>query len=129
LVARGPGGEVSQSLTVSVIVDAEGPSIGNVQQSANSVYCLESPSEITISARISDPSGVRSVDLYCTLDEGGEEWCGGFSRSGNIWSLTYIPQEHAICYGTMEYTIRATDDSVRGNVSWWGTGSFDIADY
>jgi hypothetical protein len=129
LVARGPGGEVSQSLTVSVIADTGGPSISNVQRSTNSVYCLGSPSEVTISATVSDPSGVRSVDLYCNLDEGGEEWCGGFSRSGNIWSITYIPQEHAICYGTMEYRIRATDDSARGNVSWWGTGSFNIYEY
>jgi len=129
LRAVGPGGEVSRSLTVSVIADTEGPSIGNVLQSANSVYCLEDPSEIEISARVSDPSGVRSVDLYCTLDGGGEEWCGGFSRSGNRWSVTYIPQEHAICSGTMQYRIRATDDSARGNVSWWGTGSFYISEY
>lgn len=129
LRATGAGGEVSKSLTVSVIVDTEGPSIANVQQSANSVYCLEDPSEIEISARVTDPSGVRSVHLYCTLDEGGEEWCGGFSRSGNRWSVTYIPLEHAICSGTMRYRIRAADDSARGNVSWWGTGSFDIYEY
>ena len=129
LVAKGPGGEVSQSLTVSVIVDTAGPSIGNVQQSANSVYCLEDPTEIEISARVTDPSGVRSVDLYCTLDEGGEEWCGGFSSSGNSWTVTYIPLEHAICSGTMRYRIRAMDDSARGNVSWWGTGSFYISEY
>jgi len=130
LMARGPGGEVSQSLTVSVILDTAGPSIDNVGQSENYVYCLTEPTEIEISARVSDPSGVSSVDLYCTLvDEGGEEWCGGFSRSGNNWSVTYIPLEHAICSGTMQYRIRATDDSAGGNVSWWGTGSFGIADY
>ena len=129
LKAVGPGGEASQSLTVSVIADTAGPSIGNVQQSANSVYCLEDPSEIEISSSVSDPSGVRSVDLYCNLDGGGEEWCGGFSRSGNRWSVIYIPQEHAICYGTMQYRIRATDDSARGNVSWWGSGSFYISEY
>jgi hypothetical protein len=129
LVARGPGGEVSQNLTVSVIADTDGPSIGNVQQSVNYVYCLTAPTEIEISARVSDPSGVSSVRLYCTLDEGGEEWCGGFSRSGNKWTVTYIPLEHAICSGTMQYRIRATDDSARGNISWWGTGSFGIADY
>jgi hypothetical protein len=129
LVARGPGGEVSQSLSVSVVVDDQGPRIANVQQSTNSVYCLEDPSEIEISARVTDPSGVRSVELYCNLDGGGEEWCGNLSRSGNRWSRTYIPQEHAICYGTMQYRIKATDDSARGNVSWWGTGSFDIYEY
>jgi len=129
LMARGPGGEVSQSLTVSVIVDTAGPNIDNVLQSSNSVYCLEDPGEIEISARVRDPSGVSSVELYCALDGGGEEWCGGFSRSGNNWSVTYIPLEHAICSGTMEYRIRATDDSARGNVSWWGTGSFGIAEY
>jgi hypothetical protein len=129
LVAKGPGGEVAQSLTVSVVLDTEGPSIDNVRQSSNSVYCLEDPGEMEISARVSDPSGVGSVDLYCTLDEGGEEWCGSFSRSGNDWMVTYIPLEHAICSGTMEYRIRATDDSARGNVSWWGTGSFYISEY
>ena len=129
LRAVGAGSEVSQSLTVSVIADTEGPSIGNVGQSGNYAYCLTAPKEIEISARVSDPSGVRSVDLYCTLDEGGEEWCGGFFRSGNKWTVTYIPLEHAICSGTMQYRIRATDDSARGNISWWGTGSFGIADY
>lgn len=130
LTARGPGGEVSQSVTVSVIADTEGPTIGSVQQSGNSAYCLTDPREIGISARVSDPSGVSSVDLYCTLvDEGGEEWCGSFSRNGNNWAVTYIPLEHAICSGAMEYRIRATDDSAQGNVSWWGTGSFYIADY
>ena len=130
LLARGPGGEVSQSLTVSVIVDAEGPNIDNVEQSNNAAYCLTEPREMRITARVRDPSGVGSVDLYCTLvDEGGEEWCGGFSRSGNNWSVTYIPLEHAICSGTMQYRIRATDNSARDNVSWWGTGSFGIADY
>jgi len=129
LVAKGPRGEASQSLTVSVISDTEGPSIDNVGQSSNSVYCLEDPSEMVISARVRDPSGVSSVDLYCTLDEGGEEWCGGFSRSGNNWTVTYIPQEHAICSGTMKYRIRATDDSARGNLSWWGTGTFYISEY
>jgi len=130
LLARGPGGEVSQSVTVSVIADTEGPSIANVQQSVNYVYCLEDPGEIEISARVTDPSGVASVELYCTLvGEGGEEWCGSFSGSGNNWSATYIPAEHAICSGTMQYRIRATDGSPRGNVSWWGTGSFGIAEY
>jgi hypothetical protein len=129
LVARGPGGEVSQSLSVTVIVDDQGPRIANVQQSTNSVYCLEQPSEIEISARVTDPSGVRSVELYCNLDGGGEVLCRNLSRSGNRWSATYIPQEHAICYGTMQYRIKATDDSARGNVSWWGTGSFDIYEY
>ncbi|NIN63515.1 MAG: hypothetical protein GTO63_02120 [Anaerolineae bacterium] len=130
LTARGPGGEVSKSLTVSVITDTEGPIIDNVGQSGNSVYCLTAPVEVEISARVRDPSGVRSVELYCTLsDDGDEEWCGGFSRNGNDWSVTYIPLEHAICDGTMEYRIRATDDSARGNVSWWGTGSFYIANY
>jgi hypothetical protein len=130
LRARGPGGEVSASLTVSVITDTEGPSIGNVGQSVNYVYCLTAPTEIEISARVSDPSGVGSVELFCTWSgAGGEEWCGVFSRNGNNWTVTYIPLEHAICDGTMEYRIRATDDSARGNVSWWGTGSFGIADY
>lgn len=129
LRARGPGGEVSQSVTVSVIVDTEGPIIDNVGQSRNSVYCLQEPMEIVISARVRDPSGVSAVDLYCSLDEGDEEWCGAFSKSGNNWTVTYIPLEHAICWGTMKYRIRAVDDSARGNVSWWGTGSFDISEY
>jgi len=130
LRARGPGGEVSESLTVTVIMDTEGPSIGNVRQSVNHVYCLTAPTEIEISARVTDPSGVGSVDLYCTLSgDGDEEWCGGFSRNGNNWIVIYIPLEHAICSGTMGYRIRATDNSARGNVSWWGTGSFGIADY
>ena len=85
--------------------------------------------EIEISARVRDPSGVRSVDLYCSLSGGAEEWCGGFSRNGNNWTVTWIPLEHAICDGTMDYRIRATDDSARANESWWGTGSFYIADY
>lgn len=126
LMARGPGGEVSQSLTVSVITDAAGPNIDNVGQSETYVYCLIDPSEVEITARVRDPSGVGSVELYCTFDGGGEEYCGAFSRSGNNWSVTYIPLEHTLCSGTMEYRIRATDNSARGNVSWWGTGSFGI---
>ena len=121
---------MSQSVTVSVIADTDGPSIGNVQQSVNHVYCLTAPKQIEITARVSDPSGVSSVELYCTLSGGGgEEWCGAFSGNGDNWSVTYIPLEHAICSGTMNYRIGATDDSARGNVSWWGTGSFDIANY
>ncbi len=126
LMARGPGGEVSQSLTVSVITDAAGPNIDNVGQSETYVYCLIDPSEVEITARVRDPSGVGSVELYCTFDGGGEEYCGAFSRSGNNWSVTYIPLEHTLCSGTMEYRRRATDNSARGNVSWWGTGSFGI---
>jgi len=130
LRAKGPGGEVSESLTVSVLTDNDGPSIGNVGQSVNSVYCVSGTKEIEISAGVEDPSGVRSVDLYCThSDGGGENWCGGFSRTGNTWTVTYIPLEHAICDGTMDYRIRATDDSARANESWWGTGSFYIANY
>jgi hypothetical protein len=136
LLTKGPGGEDTASLTVQVTQppeDTEGPSISNVSHSPQAAYCSKSD-QVQISARVTDPSGVASVQLYCALSGGmtqPKEYCGDFSRSGNNWVMTYDPNTLKHCPAmttpvTVEYWIRAADDSPLGNESEWGPGSFTV---
>jgi hypothetical protein len=130
LRAVGPGGEVTETATVVVTEDRDGPDIGSVQHSPNVAYCSQLDT-IDISAEVSDPSGVSSVELYCTLQGEAEDYCGDFSGNGDNWTTSYDPKLHNHCPSSttlvpVTYRIKATDDSPRRNESWWGTGSFNV---
>ena len=83
----------------------------------------------SVSATVSDLSGVRSVELYCIFINGGtqpEQYCGAFVQSGgNNWVIDYTPPP-SFYSGTIKYRIKATDDSPLRNVSWWGTGYISV---
>jgi hypothetical protein len=137
LRAAGPGGEDTASLVVEVTQppkDTEGPTIGGVSHSPQSANCSQQD-EVQITARIDDPSGVASVQLYCALSGGvtqPKQYCGDFSRSGNKWEMIYDPNGLGHCPVmttptiTVKYWIRAIDDSPRGNESEWGPGTFSV---
>jgi hypothetical protein len=123
LVARGPGGEVSQNLTVTVIeapsptptepTDATPPAITNVNLSESRLHKLAScngstcPCSLVISARITDESGVWAVAAELKL--GGspagtilmsqsspdfyEAEVGPFTQSGDL-AITIIAQDY-----------------------------------
>jgi hypothetical protein len=136
LLARGPGGEDTASLVVEVTQppeDAEGPTIENVSHSPQAAYCSQND-QVQISARVTDPSGIESAQLYCSLSGGmtqPKEYCGDFSKSGDDWVVTYDPKMLNHCPVsttpvTVKYWIRAADDSPGGNESEWGPGSFTV---
>jgi len=136
LLARGPGGEDTESLVVEVTQppeDTEGPIIDSVSHSPQAAYC-SNDDQVQISARVTDPSGVQFVQLYCQLSGGmtqSKEYCGGFSKSGNDWVMTYDPNMLNHCPAsttpvTVKYWIRAADDSPGGNQTEWGTSSFIV---
>jgi hypothetical protein len=109
--------------------DTSGPTITNVNPTAGQVCadgcCGAENSSLDISAIATDPSGVRSVELYCTLPGEEEQHCGTFVRiGGDNWMITYDPPE--IFNVTITYRIKAADDSPRENVSSWGTGYIEV---
>ncbi len=122
LVARGPGGEVSQSLTVTVIeapsptptepVDSSPPAISDVGLSADELHTLaycsgNCPCTLVISARITDESGVWAVAAELKLNGGSkgtmlmsqsspdfyEAELGPFTEAGNL-AITIIAQDY-----------------------------------
>ena len=137
LRAVGPGGEDTESLVVEVTQppeDTEGPSIDSVSHSPQAAYCSQND-QVQIGARVTDQSGVQSVQLYCQLSGGmtqPKEYCGDFSKSGNDWVVTYDPKMLGHCPAmttpdiTVKYWIRAADDSPGGNQTEWGTSSFIV---
>jgi hypothetical protein len=134
LWAKGPGGETTAELTVFVIQasptldDRTGPSITSVYPLRGLIctgnYCAPADRSLEIGATVTDLSGVRSVELYCTYINGGtqpEQYCGALAPSGgNNWVIDYTPPGWFYA-GSIDYRIKATDDSPRQNVSWWGT--------
>jgi hypothetical protein len=136
LRAVGPGGEDTASLVVEVTQppqDTAGPTIDSVSHSPQSAYCSLNQ-KIQISARVTDQSGVGSVQLYCQLSGAivqPKEYCGTFSHSGDQWVVTYDPQmlKHCPSMTTpvqVQYWIRAIDGSPGGNETEWGPGSFQV---
>ncbi len=134
LRAVGPGGERTANITVEVAQDTTGPTITNVDPLAGGrVYtgaCSGGPTyptSLEISATVTDSSGVRAVEFYCTLPGQGEQYCGAFVRGGgNNWRISYDPAE--TFEGTVSYRIKATDDSPARNVSWSNTGYIQVYD-
>jgi hypothetical protein len=137
LRAVGPGGEDTESRTVEVAQppeDTDGPTIQNVSHSPSGANCSQNDT-VEISARVTDASGVASVQLRCRLSgriTQPKQPCGSFSRDGNNWVITYDPDARGLCPGgtappvTVEYWIRATDGAPGANVSEWGPGSFEV---
>jgi hypothetical protein len=122
LVARGPGGEVSQSLTVTVIkspsptptepADVTPPAITDVTLSESKLHTLghcssACPCTLFISARITDESGVWAVVAELKLDGGSkgtilmsqsspdfyEAELGPFTEAGDL-VITIIAQDY-----------------------------------
>jgi hypothetical protein len=122
LVAKGPGGEVSQSLTVTVIkspsptptepVDATPPAITDVSLSESKLHTLGNcsstcPCALFISARVTDESGVWAVVAELKLDGSPkgtilmsqsspdfyEAEVGPFTQGGNL-AITIIAQDY-----------------------------------
>jgi hypothetical protein len=136
-------GQVADSATLTVVViqpspspsDGTGPSIVWKNQLTNNSqtspvwcgkYCQPSCGYIDISAAVTDPSGVSSVDLYCRVGGGKEAWCASFTKGrGDLWTVRYTPN---LGIGTYYYRIRAVDGSPNSNVSWWQTGQFAVLD-
>jgi hypothetical protein len=140
LRALGPGGQTTAQVTVMVIQssptpgDTTGPSIVWKNQITDKGitglvwcgnYCSPYCGYIDINATVSDPSGVSAVDLYCTYGEGGEAWCAAFIKGrSDLWTARYTPN---LGTGPYHYRIRAVDDSPNSNVSWWGSGQFEVS--
>lgn len=132
LRAVGPGGERTASVTVVVAQDTTRPTITNVDPLAGGrVYtaaCSGGPSyptSLDISPTVTDASGVRSVEFYCTFPGQGEQRCGAFGRrGGNNWSISYDPA--GTFSGMVSYRIKATDDSLGRNVEWSNTGYIQV---
>lgn len=123
LRAEGRGGPVTARLTVVVIQDTTGPTITNVNPTTGYVCignCCSAPDRsMEIHATVTDPSGVRSVQLFHTYGRGQEDLYGDFTRSsGNDWVITYTPPAD-FKSGTVYFRIKATDDSPNRNASWW----------
>ncbi len=134
-------GQVADTATLTVVViqpspmpsDGTGPSIVWKNQITDKgvtgpvwcgKYCQPYCGYIDISAVVTDPSGVSSVDLYCRVGEGGEAWCATFTKGrSDVWAARYTPN---LGSGTYYYRIRAVDGSPNSNVSWWGTGQFAV---
>ena len=139
LRAEGHGGPVTERVTVVVIQaspspsDTTGPDIYFQNQSTAEICsggcCATTPESVNITVRAIDPSGVRSVKLFCTVyyGEGNEipEYdCGNFTKGrGDYWSITFTPPADWY-FHSVSYRVRATDDSPARNRSWWGTGKF-----
>ncbi|HET7009146.1 MAG TPA: hypothetical protein VFI11_00090, partial [Anaerolineales bacterium] len=105
--------------------DTTGPSIKSVSDSPDPIKVTQpkgcTPTTSTVSASISDPSGVTSaVVLFFHTTIGQVAMTHG---SGNTWSATLGPYS-ATGDGTVDYQIRATDG--QGNVSESGFGQVTV---
>jgi len=138
----GPGGETSASLTVNVTqpsptpADTEGPSVSGIDESADPIaWPPNCPRrEVTISANITDPSGVSAAKLTYRVVEGSRQgsWQAiGMSHAGNRYSATVTAQALQISLNppvenlaTLQYYIQAFD--TRGNQSQTSTGTVTI---
>ena len=96
-----------QSVTVSG--DITCPSISNISESHDPInkQGCRSPNTTTISAQITDPSGVAWARLYCRLNAGSWSYVT-MSKSGNTYSATIGPFSEA---GTVHYYIKARDNA------------------
>ncbi len=130
LHVEAPSGNVDRqvTITVSVPADTSGPTISNITESNDPIkwppQCM--PNQVTISAFVSDPSGVGMVKLNYRVVEGSRQgtWRSeGMSLTGtSIYATTIIASELQASLNppvnkvsTLEYYIQAFD--TKGNQS------------
>ncbi len=131
LRVEAPSGNVERqvTITVSAPADTSGPTISNITESNDPIkwppQCT--PNQVTISAFVSDPSGVGTVKLNYRVVEGSRQgtWRSeGMSlTSTSIYATTVIASELQASLnppvtkgsGTLEYYIQALD--TKGNQS------------
>jgi hypothetical protein len=133
--ARSAGGQQQASVTVSVsepptstpVPDTSGPEIVNIQESADPIYTSYpggcDPTEVTITARVTDPSGVQEVRLRYKLGSGG--WEGPLFLSvvsGDRYRVTLPVQPNTPT--TIQYQVLAKD--TLGNQSSVEQGTVEV---
>lgn len=136
LLATAPGGSVEQSVTVAVTAppDTEGPSITDGAPSPGVIWDGSAcgPTVATISARVTDPSGVSGVELHYRVVRGSEQgqWrvLSLSPAGGDTYRTSLGPTELSASLslyggGVVEYFVRARDSA--GNDSQSGTLSFE----
>jgi hypothetical protein len=145
----GPGGETTESRTVQVTqptptpippsptpVDTAGPDISGISESADPIaWPPNCPRrEVTISANITDPSGVTAAKLTYRVVEGSKQgsWQAiNMSQAGGRYSATVTAQDlqrslnpPVQTQATLQYYIQAFD--TLGNRSESGTGTVTV---
>jgi hypothetical protein len=135
LVARSAGGEVQASVTVTVTEpptpttapDTTGPAITDIQESADPIYTAYpggcDPTEVTITARVTDSSGLDQVRLRYRIGSG--TWEGPLFMSaagGNQYRVT-LPAQPTVPT-SITYQIRAWDSL--GNESSLQQGTVEV---
>lgn len=132
LQATAPHGSAEQSVAIAVSApsDTSGPSIATVSHSPGSIWDGSAcgPTSVTISASVSDPTGVAEVELHYRVVKGTEQgqWrVVTMSRAGgDTFRAILGPTELSaslVLYGggVVEYSITARDGN--GNLSQSGT--------
>ncbi len=140
LHVEAPSGNVDRqvTITVSAPADTSGPTISNITESNDPIkwppQCA--PNQVTISAFVSDPSGVGMVKLNYRVVEGSRQgtWRSeGMNLTGtSIYATTVIASELQASLnppvtkgsGTLEYYIQAFD--TKGNQSTSSTRTVRI---
>ena len=139
LHVEAPSGNVDRqvTITVSAPADTSGPTISNITESNDPIkwppQCA--PNQVTISAFVSDPSGVGMVKLNYRVVEGSRQgtWRSeGMSLTGtSIYATTVIASELQASLNppvtkvsSMEYYIQALD--TKGNQSTSSTRTVRI---
>lgn len=105
--------------------DTQGPSIKSISDSPDPIKVTQpkgcTPTTSTVTASISDPSGVQSaVVLFFHAKNGQVPMSHG---GGNTWTAILGPYT-SIGDGTVDYQIRATDGN--GNISESGVGQITV---
>lgn len=135
LVARSAGGERQASVTVTVtdaptatsVPDTAGPEIIDVQESADPIYTSYpggcDPTQVTITVRVTDPSGVDEVRLRYRVGSGvweGPVFLGAVGGNRYRVALPVQPDMPT----AIQYQIRARD--TLGNQSGVQQGTVEV---
>jgi hypothetical protein len=135
LRVRSAGGEAQSSVTVTVAElptptpapDTSGPEIAEIQESADPIYASYpggcDPTEVTITARVADPSGVQEVRLRYRV--GNAAWEGPLFLSavgGDRYRIILPVRPNAPT--TIQYQVLARDSV--GNQSSVQQGTVEV---
>ncbi|MEW6567147.1 MAG: hypothetical protein AB1449_03075 [Chloroflexota bacterium] len=135
LLAASLAESIERTVTIAVSPpDTSGPAIANLWHSPQSIWDGSScgPTSAMISANVSDPSGVTTVELHYRVVKGSEQGAWRVltmgASGGSSYSRTLGPAELSASLplyggGIVEYYIVARDSA--GNVSQSGTMSFE----